>query len=86
MEVLTGRQMRKKHNEDFYLITEKLQEKGASLKKEFRHIEQTANRELAEPNITPETTEKINGLVATAKDSFLQGNSDIVETMQAVTD
>ena len=86
MEVLTGRQMRKKYNEDFYLISEKLQEKGASLKKEFRHIEQTANRELAEPNITPEATEKINRLVATAKDSFLQGNSEIVETMQAVTD
>lgn len=85
MEVGTSPSMRKKYNEDLFKIAEKLQEKGASLKKGLREVKKQADSELADPNITPETASHINELVEIAKDSFAQANVEIIECMEVVT-
>ena len=64
-------------------VADIIQEKSKALKTDFRAIEKVANQELAQPNVTPETSASIDSLVNVARNTLVEGNDVLIEAMQA---
>ena len=64
-------------------VADLAQESSKGLKSDFRAIEKVANQELAQPNVTPETSASIDSLVNVARNTLVEGNDVLIEAMQA---
>lgn len=84
MDVPTGEQVMATDSDTARLITsaaDKIQKKSAGLSKDYKEIVRTPKQELAQPDITADTTATINRLLEISRESLIQGNTCLYHAM-----
>jgi hypothetical protein len=87
MDVPTGEEVIATNSDTAKSITsaaDVIAQKTTALKRGYNQIERVANQELAEPNITAETTNTITRLKAIAAESLCDGCNDLIHAMSYI--